>query len=152
MPTSNGLRLRIARVLDAAPPAVWRALTEPDQLARWWGPAGFTSPRIDVDLRVGGRYRIQMKPPEGDAFFLQGEFHEVAPPSRLAYTFRWEEPAPDDQENVVTLSLTDLGGKTELALDHSPFATEARLALHRGGWSDSFDKLTELFSSVGTST
>ncbi len=152
MPTSNGLRLRIARVLDAAPPAVWRALTEPDQLARWWGPAGFTSPRIDVDLRVGGRYRIQMKPPEGDAFFLQGEFHEVAPPSRLAYTFRWEEPAPDDQENVVTLSLTDLGGKTGLALDHGPFATEARLALHRGGWSDSFDKLTELFSSAGTTS
>ena len=148
MPSPRGLRLQIARVLDAGPAAVWRLLTEPDELARWWGPAGFTSPSIDLDLRVGGRYRIEMKPPEGDAFFLQGEFREVALPSRLAYTFRWEEPAPDDQETVVTLSLTDIGGKTELALDHGPFATEARLALHRGGWSDSFEKLTELLSAA----
>lgn len=150
MPTSDGLRLQITRVLDAAPPTVWRVLTEPDQLARWWGPAGFTSPSIDLDLRVGGRYRIEMKPPEGDAFFLQGEFRQVAPPSQLAFTFRWEEPDPDDQETVVTLSLTDLGGRTELALDQGPFATEARLALHGGGWSDSFDKLTEIFSPAGT--
>jgi uncharacterized protein YndB with AHSA1/START domain len=142
------LRLRITRVLDAAPPAVWRALTEPGELARWWGPAGFTSPSIDLDLRVGGRYRIQMKPPDGEAFFLQGEFREVDAPRQLAYTFRWEEPAPDDQETVVVLSLTDAGGKTELALDQGPFATDARLALHRGGWSDSFDKLTRIFSST----
>ncbi len=146
----EGPRLRITRVLDAAPPTVWRFLTEPDQLARWWGPAGFTSPRIDLDLRIGGRYRIEMKPPDGDAFFLEGEFRLVDPPSRLAFTFRWEDPDPDDQENVVTLSLTELGPKTELALDQGPFATEARLALHRGGWSDSFDKLTELCSAAGS--
>jgi len=149
MPTSDGLQLRITRVLGAASQTVWRALTEPDQVARWWGPAGFTSPTIDLDLRVGGRYRIEMKPPEGEAFFLQGEFREIAPPSQLAFTFRWEEPDPDDQETVVTLSLRDLDGRTELALDQGPFATEARLALHRGGWSDSFDKLTELLSSAG---
>jgi uncharacterized protein YndB with AHSA1/START domain len=147
----EGLRLRITRVLDAAPPTVWRFLTEPDRLASWWGPAGFTSPRIELDLRVGGRYRIAMKPPEGDAFFLGGEFRLVDPPSQLAFTFRWEEPDPDDQENVVTLSLTELGRKTELALDQGPFATQARLALHTGGWSDSFDKLTELCSAAGTS-
>ena len=69
-----------------------------------------------------------MKPPEGNAFFLQGEFRQVAPPSGLAYTFRWEDPDPDDQETVVTLSLTDLGGKTGVALDQGPFATDARLA------------------------
>lgn len=57
---------------------------------------------------------------------------------------------PSDQETVVTLTLTDLGGKTELALDQGPFATEARLALHRGGWSDSFDELTAIFSPAGT--
>ncbi len=149
MPTSDGLRLQITRVLDAARPTVWRALTEPDLLPRWWGPAGFTS-GVELDLRTGGHYRIEMKPPEGETFFLQGEFRRVEPPSQLAYTFRWEEPDPDDQETVVTLSLTDLGGKTELALDQGSFATKARLALHRGGWSDSFDKLTELLSSAST--
>jgi uncharacterized protein YndB with AHSA1/START domain len=106
-------------------------------------------PRIDLDLRVGGGYRIEMKPPEGVAFFLQGEFRQVDPPARLAYTFRWEDPDPDDRENVVTLSLTDLGGRTELALDQGPFATEARLALHRQGWSDSLDKLTRCVHMSG---
>ncbi len=152
MPTSEGLRLRITRLLDAAPATVWRFLVEPGQLARWWGPAGFASPSIELDLRVGGRYRIEMKPPEGAAFFLQGEFRQVDPPSRLIYTFRWEQPDPDDRETVVTLSLVDLGGKTELALDQGPFATEARLALHTGGWSDSLDKLAEVLSSAGIRT
>jgi uncharacterized protein YndB with AHSA1/START domain len=149
VPTFDALQLRLTRELDASPPTVWRALTEADALARWWGPAGFTIPAVDLDLRVGGRYRIEMKPPEGDPFFLEGEFHEVAPPSRLAYTFRWEPPDPDDRENVVTLSLTERAGKTELTLVHGPFATEARLELHRGGWTDSIDKLGSMISLGG---
>ncbi len=128
---------------------MWRALTDPDELARWWGPAGFTVPSVALDLRVGGRYRIEMRPPEGAAFVLQGEFREVAPPVRLAYTFRWEPPDPDDRETVVGLSLRAVGGRTELALDQRPFETEARLALHRNGWSESLDKLAELLSSRG---
>jgi uncharacterized protein YndB with AHSA1/START domain len=123
---------------------VFRALTEPDELAKWWGPTGFTAPSIELDLRVGGGYRIAMQPPEGDLFYLSGEFREVDSPSRLAYTFRWEDPDPDDRETVATLTLRDLGESTELFLAQSPFATEPRRALHRQGWTDSFDKLEEL--------
>jgi uncharacterized protein YndB with AHSA1/START domain len=128
---------------------VWRALTDPDELARWWGPAGFSVPSVALDLRVGGRYRIEMQPPEGATFFLHGEFREVTPPARLGYTFIWEPPDPDDRETVVALSLGEVGGRTELALDQGPFQTEARLALHRSGWSESLEKLAELLSSRG---
>jgi uncharacterized protein YndB with AHSA1/START domain len=137
----------MTRVLDATPERVWRALTGPDQLGRWWGPAGFTCPSVDLDVRVGGRYRIEMKPPRGAAFVLEGEFREVIPPSRLAYTFRWEPPDPDDQETVATLSLTDRGGTTVLALDQRPFATPTRLELHEVGWSESLDRLAQLIAS-----
>ena len=65
-----------------------------------------------------------MQPPDGDLFHLTGEFREVDPPARLAYTFRWEEPDPDDRETVVTLSFGDLGESTELVLSQGPFATE----------------------------
>lgn len=140
---TGGLRLQMERVLAPRRQTVWRALTEPDRLASWWGPAGFTAPRVELDLRVGGRYRIEMKPPEGDVFFLRGEFREIAPPSRLAYTFRWEEPHPDDRETVVELSLAERDGATALTLEQGPFATEARRALHRGGWSDSLARLAE---------
>ena len=93
---------------------------------------------------MGASYRIEMQPPEGDVFYLRGEFREVEAPSRLAYTFVWEDPDPDDQETLVTLTLEDLGDSTRLALDQGPFATEDRLALHRGGWSDGFEKIESL--------
>ena len=147
MTASGGLTLDLTCRLPATPARVFRALTGRDQLSRWWGPSGFTSPSLDFDPRVGGSYRITMQPPDGEAFHLSGEFREVDPPVRLAYTFRWEEPDPDDQETVVTLTLRDLGEATELVLSQGPFATEGRRALHEQGWSESFDRLREVISS-----
>jgi uncharacterized protein YndB with AHSA1/START domain len=120
---------------------VFEAFSAPDQLAQWWGPKGFTVPSLEFDPRPGATYRIEMQPPEGDPFFLAGEFREVHPPARLAFTFAWEDPDPDDVENLVELSFDDLGGSTKVALAQAPFKTEARRELHRNGWTDSFDKL-----------
>jgi uncharacterized protein YndB with AHSA1/START domain len=135
------------RVLPAAPAAVFAAFSDPDELAKWWGPQGFTVPSLDFEPRIGERYRIEMQPPEGDRFYLTGEFREVEPPARLAYTFRWEDPDPDDVETLVTLSFGDLGRSTQVAFRQGPFKTEARRVLHRDGWGDSFDKLERLLSS-----
>jgi len=138
------------RVLPAPRERVFRACTEPDELAEWWGPKGFTAPSVELDLRLGGNYRIAMQPPDGDLFFLSGEFREVDPPAQLAYTFRWEDPDPDDQETVVTLSFGDLGESTELVFTQRAFATEGRRALHEQGWTDSLDRLHELMSQAGS--
>jgi uncharacterized protein YndB with AHSA1/START domain len=138
---ARGLVLELTSVLVARRERIFAALTTPADLAAWWGPEGFTTPQIDLDLRPGGRYRFTMLPPEGDAFHLAGEFLEIQPPTRLVYTFRWEEPDPDDRTTTVTLSLGDRGNATEVSLTQGEFATAARLELHRNGWSDSFDKL-----------
>jgi uncharacterized protein YndB with AHSA1/START domain len=143
----DGLTLEMTRVLPAAPPLVFEVFTDPDELARWWGPAGFSIPSLEFDPRVGKGYRIEMQPPEGDAFSLTGDFRVVEPPTRLAYTFRWEDPDPDDVETVVDLSFRDLGDSAEVALTQGRFKTEARRALHRDGWTDSFDKVEALLSS-----
>jgi uncharacterized protein YndB with AHSA1/START domain len=139
-----GLILELKRILEVPRERIFRAFTEPAELATWWGPQGFTTPEVDLDLRVGGRYRFTMQPPDGEPFHLSGEFRAIDAPSRLVYSFRWEEPDPDDRTTVVTLSLLDVGEGTELSLRQGEFATEARLALHRDGWTDSFDKLREL--------
>ena len=144
---SEGLALAIERVLPAPARAAFAACSDPDQLARWWGPAGFTMPSLEFHPRVGERYRIEMRPPEGEAFYLTGEFREVERPTRLAYTFAWEDPDPDDVETLVVLGFRDLGESTEVALRQGPFRTEARLALHRDGWGDSFDKLERLLAA-----
>jgi uncharacterized protein YndB with AHSA1/START domain len=143
---SDGLTLETNRPLPAAPSLVFEAFTDPNELARWWGPEGFSTPSLEFDPRVGESYRIEMQPPEGDAFYLTGEFRVVDPPTRLAYTFRWEDPDPDDVETLVDLSFRDLGESTEVVFTQGPFKTEARRALHRDGWTDSFNKLEALLS------
>ena len=85
---ANGLVLGLRRVFHPSRERVYRALTEPAQLAAWWGPLGFRIPEIDLDLRVGGRYRFTMAPPDGEPFHLSGEFLAIDAPSRLAYSFR----------------------------------------------------------------
>ena len=143
---SSELGLHIARVLPAPRSLVYRAHSEPAELAKWWGPSGFSAPSVELDLRVGGRYRIAMQPPDGTLFHLSGEFVEVDPPARLAYTFRWEEPDPDDRETVVTFSLGDRGESTELTVVQRRFATEGRRALHEQGWTESLDRLEQLLT------
>ncbi len=139
--------LAMERVLPAPPPSVFTAFTDPNQLRRWWGPEGFTVASLRFQAQVGEDYRIEMQPPDGDAFYLTGEFREVDAPIRLAYTFVWEPPDPDDVETLVALSFADLGVSTGVAFTQGPFKTEARRALHRDGWTESFDKLERLLSA-----
>jgi uncharacterized protein YndB with AHSA1/START domain len=137
----------MSRTLPARRSRVFAALTEPEELAKWFGPHGFTARSVDVDLRVGGAYRIAMQPPEGEVFYLGGEFREVDSPAHLSYTFCYEDPDPEDQETIVTLSLEDLGDATGLELSQREFATERRRALHDEGWANSLDRLYEMLST-----
>ena len=150
MTSQRGLVLELARVFSTRAERIFKLLTDPMELTRWWGPHGFTTPEIQLDLRVSGSYRFTMQPPDGEAFHLSGEFLEVHPPERLSFTFRWDEPAPDDRQTVVVLSLDSRGGATELSLTQAEFATEERLELHRNGWADSFEKLDAVLTSQGS--
>ena len=143
---ADGLNLHMEKVLHAPKERVFAACVEPEQLADWWGPAGFTTSRVDLDVRDGGRYRITMQPPDGEAFHLSGKYSEVDPPRRLVYTFEWEEPDPDDQETVVKLSFLDDPEGTKLVLDHGQFATDARYALHEAGWTETLERLVQFLA------
>jgi uncharacterized protein YndB with AHSA1/START domain len=144
------LILEQAREIDAPPEQVFRMLTQPEELVKWWGPRGFTTQGLEIDLRVGGRLRFTMQPPDGEAFHLSGEFVEIQPPFRLRFTFRWDEPVPDDRETVVELSLNARERRTTLLLTQGEFATEERLELHRSGWADSFEKLDVVLNAFRT--
>jgi uncharacterized protein YndB with AHSA1/START domain len=141
------LILETERDLPAPAEVVFAAFTDPGELAKWWGPEGFSVPSLSFPARVGESYRIEMQPPDGDPFHLTGEFRRVEPPARLDYTFVWEDPDPDDVETLVSLSFRDLGDSTAVALTQGPFGTEARRALHRDGWRDCFDRLERLLAA-----
>jgi uncharacterized protein YndB with AHSA1/START domain len=137
----GGFTLHVEKVLHAPTERVFAACVDPEQLAKWWGPTGFTVPRAELSVRPGGAYRITMKPPEGEPFHIAGVFRDIEPPRRLVYTFEYEEPDPDDQVTVVTLSFVGDGDATRLALEQSPFSTKDRLDLHETGWTQTLDRL-----------
>ena len=143
----SALVLELKCLLEGPPQQIFRMMTEPTEVARWWGPQGFSTPEIELDLKVGGGYRFAMQPPVGELFHLSGEFLEIDAPGRLVYTFRWEEPHPDDRDTVVILTLDAVGAATDVSFSQGEFATEARLALHRSGWMEGFAKLRALIDS-----
>ena len=142
--SGTGLWLRMTRLLPATHAEAWSRLTDASELAQWWGPKDFTVPSLDFEPEAGAGFRIAMQPPEGELFHLDGEFREVDPPSLISFTFRWDPPDADDRETLVTLSVRDRGEQTEVELTQGPFATDERLALHEGGWRESFEKLAAL--------
>jgi uncharacterized protein YndB with AHSA1/START domain len=142
----EGLTLRLNRILPARRDVVYRALSDPGELAKWWGPQGFTAPSVEFHPALGRSYRIAMQPPDGDPFHLSGEFRQVDPPARLGYTFRWDPPDADDRETLVTLSLRDRGTATEVVLTQRGFATEERRALHDEGWTESLARLEQVLA------
>jgi uncharacterized protein YndB with AHSA1/START domain len=105
------------------------------------GTGGFTCPEVTLEAKVGGAYRIAMQPPVGELFHLAGKYLVVQPPTRLVYTFRWEPPDPDDRETVARLTLHARYGATEVAVSQGPFASVARLELHKAGWTDTLVRL-----------
>ena len=112
-------------------------------------PAGRAAVSWAFSPRVGQRYRFEVQPPQGEHFHVTGRVREADPPSRLALTFAYEQPNPDDVENLVGLSFRDLGESTRVDLTQGPFRTEERRALHHDGWSDSFDKLERFIAARG---
>lgn len=141
--TMTERELTITRTLDAPRELVWRAWTDPDHFAAWWGPEHFTTPResVEIDPRPGGVFRATMVGPDGSEHPSSGHFGEVEPPER--FTFVEEgicHPMLESQHTTVTL--TDLGdGRTELRIDVRMRCTEDLVPLAESGWATSLDKL-----------
>jgi uncharacterized protein YndB with AHSA1/START domain len=133
--------LRVSRTFDAPRERVFRAWTHPDNLRRWWGISeGYTAPITEVDLRVGGRYRLGMQAPDSDQVnVVSGVFREIEPPERIVFTWSWEsedqQASYGEQATVVTLEFHDRDGSTELVLTHEYFPDEDTCNQHRMGWT-----------------
>ena len=121
----------------AAPDKVWAHLTEPALMAQWFCP----NPALDVscalDVRPGGDWRCEMGP-----YAVSGTYVEVAPPTRLVFTWRWEHD--DDPATTVTVSLTPVDGGTRLLLEHAETAPGIGQDGHEGGWTITLGRLGEL--------
>jgi uncharacterized protein YndB with AHSA1/START domain len=144
---ADGAEFVMERVFDAPREMVWKALTEPERIPRWWGPRTTTMTVEEMDVRPGGTWRWVSHSPEGDAPF-KGEYLEVVPPERLVHTEVFDvEPFNSGGPAVVTLTLDALDGRTKLT-SRSRFpsaeALEGALATGMvGGAIETWDRLEE---------
>lgn len=134
MDTQELTSLSIVRHLRASPERVFAAWTDPKILAKWFFPnSAFEVPVAETDVKVGGRYRIVMKSPDGELHDVSGVYREIVANKRLVFSWAWASE-PNDQ-TIVTIDLRPIGGATELTLTHDRFATETSREKHLQGWT-----------------
>jgi len=146
--------LVIERVFDAPRELVFRAWTDPQHMAQWWGPKHFTNRVEQMDVKPGGAWRIIMCAPDGAEYPAQGIYREIVPPKRLVFT----NDATDKDGNVIiegftTVTFDDQNGKTKLTLETRGVAKVDYAANYlkgmEAGWTQSLERLAESLA-VGT--
>jgi uncharacterized protein YndB with AHSA1/START domain len=140
--------LTITRLFDAPRTLVWQAWTDPKHAMNWWGPRWHPARQVEMDVRVGGRWRHCLRSTEtGADLWHGGVFREVVPPERLVFTFRWEEEGERGNENVVTVTFTEQGNRTQMSFRQTPFWSDEERDGHQGGWGSTFDRLDDLLAN-----
>jgi uncharacterized protein YndB with AHSA1/START domain len=142
--------LLIRRTFRAPRELVFAAWTDPKHLEHWQGaPKGMTVTPYESDIRSGGRYRISMRASDGSEHWLQGVYREVVPPERLVFTHTWLDAGGKPQkETLVTVTLEDRGGITELTLRQTGFSSTASRDGHESGWSSALELLAEYLAEL----
>jgi uncharacterized protein YndB with AHSA1/START domain len=136
---------RMERTFAATPEEVFDAWTNPLVLERWWAAAPtWSSPGCDVDLRVGGHYTLRMLGDDGELHVVAGEYREVTRPSRLVFTWCWQDeggPHPG-HVSLVAIDFHGEGERTTVVLEHSGLPSQQSREGHGEGWNACFDSLS----------
>lgn len=132
------------RTIRASVGRVFEAWTQPEQLRAWWGPRPVTCSDAEVDLRVGGRYRIVNALPDGGSITIDGEFRVVEVPRKLVYTWHLGE----SERSLVTVHFEPRGDETEVVVVHEEIPDEAVRDSHENGWRGCLEGL-ELYLGAG---
>ena len=138
----TGHPIDITRLFDAPRELVFKAWTEPERFAQWFGGAEVTVPleSVSMDVRPGGTWRATMQAGETEIAW-KGEYREVVPPERLVLTITDQ---PGDERDVITVVLTDVGGKTEMVFrQDGRYLSAEQLPQTKAGWAAFFEAMAE---------
>jgi uncharacterized protein YndB with AHSA1/START domain len=138
-PLTEGRVLHIERVIAAPPERLFALWTEPEELAKWWGPEGFTTPKLAMDVRAGGRWRTTMRRADGTENTVSGIYRTIDPPRRVVFTWGWDDDAGlHGHETEVTVTLEPVPGGTRMVLTQQAFVDRDSRDRHAQGWTSSF--------------
>ncbi len=138
MAKNETARVVVERILPAAPAEVFAAWLDRGTLREFIGPGDATSVDVEVDPRVGGRFRITMWV-DGRGLEHEGEYCVIDPPRRLVFT--WQSPATEKRVTLVTIELTPHEDGTRLVLVHEQLPSADAAGRHQKGWNIRVDKL-----------
>ena len=143
--------LQVSRLIRADADALFLAWTDPQELVHWWRQEGegWSFAGASLDLRVGGRYRLSMRGPDGTTHTAHGIYREIEPPERLVFTWDWEGQSVGDTQVTVTFRRVD-AEHTEVVLTHERFADPARMGRHQQGWTELLKLLEQHVSEQHT--
>ena len=132
--------LTLKRRFNAAPEKVYAAWADPQKLVQWFGPASVRedSVKAEIDLRVGGSYRISFDA-NGQYNQVGGVYREVVPNERLVFTWAWH--STPERESLVSISIRPEGSGTLLTFHHAQFADTKARDNHERGWTEFLVKL-----------
>jgi uncharacterized protein YndB with AHSA1/START domain len=133
----------IKRTYNHPPDLVFRAWTEPRRMEKWFCPNPKNKVEVEIDLRVGGRYKISMIPASGDAWVVGGEYREITRPEKLTFTWKWVTDPTEGPGTLVTVQFVVVDSVTEVVLTHDNLESEESRTNHGEGWNATMDRLTE---------
>ena len=131
--------LVIRRSFAVPPGAVWRAWIEAAAIRDWFGQVESPGWQAEMDVRVGGGFRILMTDAKGEEFDLTGVYREVVPERKLVMTWGWKNQP--GQESLVTVNFRPLNQGTQLELRHDQYVDMENQPTHEQGWNGALDKL-----------
>jgi uncharacterized protein YndB with AHSA1/START domain len=135
--------LQMKRTFQAPRDRVFRAWTDPKELALWFHVSRDYSTLVpELDLRVGGKYRLEMRHKGGNVHKLTGTYREIKPPEKIVFTWRWEAD-PSAHDSLVTVEFRDLGPSTEILLSHELLPSAEEREKHGHGWDGCFEQLAK---------
>ncbi len=132
-------RVQLERIIHAPVDEVFRAFTEPELMVQWFAPSDGMPTNAHVDLKVGGEYRICM-----GSRTAEGRYLEISPPSKLVFTWNWQEETVPT-ETIVTVELRPCNEGTRLVLTHERLPTEVSCMGFEAGWTANLARLLSLF-------
>lgn len=137
--------LIVRRTIRTSAARAFAAWTRPEHLRKWWGPQSVECTCAEVDLRIGGSYRIANQFPDGNVVWISGEFEQIEPPHKLVYT--WSLGASHQGLERVTVKFEPRGEATEVIVIHERIADPATRSGHEQGWHGCLDGLVRFLES-----
>jgi len=147
--TTTDRELVITRVIDAPRRLVFKAWTQPEHIARWWGPQGFATIHCEMDVRVGGTHRFGMRSPQGTDHWKRGVYREIVEPERIVFTFAWEDADGNPGHKLLTTVPSPSKARKPGSRCAKPRSRRARVATtHATGWTSCFERFADYMLTI----